>query len=154
MDAKTRKARRVVIVAVLGLGLALAGLVVYIVRDMATARAISYRETHILPEPAEVCPGDAFTFPVSIAIETPETVARVTEGWCRAEDGICPAALQQEPVYINFIEPYTVQAQARRTAPENMAPGAWQLRHCNEAHSSGKISVVCYQVEVVVLDCP
>ncbi len=115
-------------------------------------RAVEYGEQFIVPVPAEVCPGETITFPVDITIEQGNSVSRVTEGWCR-EDGICPRVLQEIPVYYNFITPYSTSATARRVIPDSLTPGAWQLRHCNETHSTGVFDGVCWQVDVLVKDC-
>ena len=116
-----------------------------------TRTAVEYGETIITPDKTDVCPGDVITFPVDITIERGNSVSRVTEGWCR-EDGICPRVLQEAPVYYNFIAPYSTSATARRTVP-GLTPGPWQLRHCNETHSTGVVDVVCWQVDVTVKDC-
>jgi hypothetical protein len=115
-------------------------------------QAVGYGEQFITPIPAEVCPGETISFPVSITIERGNSVSRVTEGWCR-DDGICPRALQETPVYYNFISPYSTSATARRVIPD-VSPGTWQLRHCNETHSINVIDVTCWQVDVIVKDCP
>jgi hypothetical protein len=122
--------------------------------SLRTDRAIVYRDPFPGATPAALCPGEAFTFPLSIDIMYGDSVTRITEGWCRASDGICPRLLQTEPYYINFVEPYSVTVTASRTVPAELAPGAWELRHCNEVHASGLIDVTCWQVEVEVLDCP
>jgi hypothetical protein len=109
--------------------------------------------TIIIPTPAAVCAGDTFTYPVSVTVDGGNSVSRVTEGWCRA-DGICPRGQQLEPYYINFVAGITVNTTAMRTAPDSLTPGGWELRHCNETHSSGKIDVVCYAVPVTIKDCP
>jgi hypothetical protein len=115
--------------------------------------AVGYGEQFIAPIPAEVCPGETISFPVDITIDRGNSVSRVTEGWCRATDGICPRTLQEAPVYYNFITPYSTSTTARRVIPESLTPGAWQIRHCNETHSSSVIDVVCWQVDVMVKDC-
>ena len=115
-------------------------------------RAVEYGAQFITPEPAQVCPGETISFPVDITIERGNSVSRVTEGWCRATDGICPRTLQEAPVYYNFITPYVTSATARRVIPD-VSPGAWELRHCNETHSTSIIDVVCWQVDVLVMDC-
>lgn len=147
-----RRLRRMLVLATVALVLALVAVVIYVARDVRAERAIFYDRTYIQATPSQVCPGQQFTFPVSVVIDRPESVARVTEGWCRASDGICPKALQEEPVYYNFIDPYRVETTATRTAPAGLTPGDWQLRHCNESHSTGLISVACYQVAVTVPD--
>lgn len=116
-------------------------------------RAIEYNQRFIEPEPVEMCPGDTFSYPVTITVERGNSVGRVTEGWCRA-DGICPAVLQSPPVSYNFIESYEISTTARRTVPETLTPGAWELRHCNETHSAGGVfDVACYAVRITVNDC-
>jgi hypothetical protein len=114
---------------------------------------IDYNQHTILAIPAAVCPGETFTYPVAIAIKQGEAVSRVSEGWCRAGDGICPRNFAIDPYYINFIAPYSVSTTATRTVPADLPPGDWQLRHCNETHSDGTINVTCYQVVVTVKDC-
>lgn len=109
--------------------------------------------TIIIPTPAAVCPGEAFTFPVNVAIENGNSVSRVTEGWCRA-DGICPKTFQEPDYYLNFVTGIEVNTTATRTAPATLTPGDWELRHCNETHSSNRIDVACYAVLVTIKDCP
>lgn len=116
-------------------------------------KAIVYRDRNIQATPAELCPGEAFTFPVSIDINQPESVSRITEGWCRVKDGVCPRILQNDPYYVNFVEPYSVQATASRTVSSELAPGEWQLRHCNTTEFSGGHDVTCYAVQITVKDC-
>ena len=120
--------------------------------SLRNQRAIDYANRRITPEPQAACAGDVFTYPVDITVTRGNSVSMVTEGWCR-EDGICPTALQQPPVYFNFIESYSVSATATRTVPDNLTPGDWELRHCNETHSTNAIDVTCYVVPVTVLDC-
>jgi hypothetical protein len=113
---------------------------------------VNYGATILPATPAAVCAGDTFTYPVSIVVDGGNSVSRVTEGWCRA-DGICPRTQQQEPYYINFVAGIEVNTTATRIAPPTLTPGGWELRHCNETHSSGKISVVCYAVPLTIKDC-
>jgi hypothetical protein len=114
--------------------------------------AIGYGATILPATPEAVCAGGAFTYPVSIVVAGGNSVSRVTEGWCRA-DGICPRVLQQLPYYVNFVAGITVETTARRVAPDTLTPGEWELRHCNETHSSGNITVVCYAVPLTIKDC-
>jgi hypothetical protein len=113
---------------------------------------VNYGATILLATPADVCPGDTFTYPVRIVVENGNSVSRITEGWCRA-DGICSRVLQQPPYYVNFVAGITVETTATRVAPDTLTPGGWELRHCNETHSTGKISVVCYAVPITIKDC-
>lgn len=119
---------------------------------MRYQRNIEYGGAILTATPAEVCPGDTFTYAVDIIVLTGNSVAQVTEGWCRA-DGICPVALQNTPYFLNFAEPFEISATARRTVPDGLSPGEWELRHCNETRSTGQIDVQCYAVPVVVKDC-
>jgi hypothetical protein len=121
--------------------------------SLRTDRAITYRERLLTATPAELCPGESFSFPVSIDINQNESVSRITEGWCRAGEGICPRTLQAEPYYVNFVASYSVSVTATRAVPAELTPGAWQLRHCNETHASGLIDVTCWQVDITVKDC-
>jgi hypothetical protein len=114
--------------------------------------AVNYGEQFIVPSPAEACPGDVIAFSVDITIERGNSVSRVTEGWCRTGDGICPRVLQEPPVYYNFILPYSTSASARRTIPD-LPPGSWELRHCNTTVTSNFQDVTCWQVDVLVKDC-
>ena len=115
--------------------------------------AVRYGGTLLPATPAAVCPGDPFSYPISIVVRDGSSVSRVTEGWCRS-DGICPRMLQQPPFYINFVTGIKVETTALRTAPDTLTPGEWELRHCNEAHSSNQITVVCYAVPITIKDCP
>lgn len=116
-------------------------------------QAIEYPKRYIQATPAAVCPGETFTFPVVIKIDQSDAVSEITEVWCNADTGICPRAFQSPQSHAVFVDPYSVSTPATRTVPADMPPGDWQLRHSNETHSSGKISVVTYQVDVVVKDC-
>lgn len=121
--------------------------------SLRTDRAIEYDGRVLASYPAVGCPGETFAFPVSIHVNQGDNVSRITEGWCRAGDGICPRTLQTEPYYVNFIEPYSVTVTATRTIPAELTPGDWQLRHCNETHASGLIDVTCWQVDIEVEEC-
>jgi hypothetical protein len=116
-------------------------------------QAIEYPQRFLTPTPGAVCPGEDFVYRVDIKIDETDAVSRITEGWCRVADGICPRAFQSPPVYVNFVEPYSVSTPATRTVPIDLPPGDWQFRHCNETHATGKIDVVCYAVNIQVLDC-
>lgn len=122
-------------------------------RSLRTDRSIVYRERNLPATPDVLCAGDLFTFPVSIDVNQHDSVSRITEGWCNATDGICHRALQLEPYYINFIEPYSVSVVATRTVPLTLEPGVWQLRHCNETHATNLIDVTCWQVQLEVKEC-
>ena len=116
-------------------------------------RAIEYDQRFITPSPFEICAGDTIRYPVDITIERANSVSRVTEGWCR-EDGICPRSLQSPPVNYNFVATYEVSTMASRVIPDELTPGLWELRHCNETHSAGGVfDVACYAVQVTVMDC-
>lgn len=143
--------RRLGVILVL-LGLIAAVDVVLLVQHYPSS-SIKYGQLTVIATPAAVCPGETFTYPITISIDRGDAVSRVTEGWCRADDGICPISRQVEPYYLNFVNPYSVATEAKRTVPVDMPPGEWQLRHCNETHSNGTIDVVCYQVAVTVKDC-
>lgn len=114
--------------------------------------AVEYAARLLTANPAAVCAGETFSYDVQINVLQPNSVSRITEGWCR-EDGICPRSLQIAPYYVNFIVPYEVSTVAVRTTPETLTPGRWQLRHCNETHAAGVIDVTCYQVDIEVLEC-
>lgn len=150
----TNGKRRRVMLALLALCLLLVVAIgVQLWNSLRTDQAVEYSARFLTATPATVCPGDKFTFPVSIDINQGDSVARITEGWCRATDGICPNTLQNVPYYVNFTTPYSVTVMATRTAPESLTPGPWELRHCNETHASGLIDVTCWQVAVEVLEC-
>lgn len=117
------------------------------------AQDIRYGGATLLPAtPATLCPGETFTYPVSIVVEDGNSVSRITEGWCRA-DGICPRTQAYPPYYVNFMAGIEVNTTATRTAPETLTPGGWEFRHCNETHTSGRFTVACYAVLVTVKDC-
>lgn len=143
--------RRLLVVVLLLTIVAAAGIATMMER---APQAINYHNPYPLATPAELCPGDTFTYPVQIDIKQGNSISRVTEGWCNRETGICPNALQADPMYYNFIVPYSVNATATRTAPAELTPGSWEFRHCNETHSDNLINVICYAVEVTVKDCP
>lgn len=142
--------RRLMVVILLLVIVAAAGMWSLIAR---APQSIEYLSRYPVATPGAVCPGETFTYPVSIDIKYADSVSRITEGWCR-EDGICPRTLQNEPYYVNFIDTYGVQTTATRTVPAELTPGPWELRHCNETHTTGLIDVVCYAVKVEVRpDC-
>lgn len=116
-------------------------------------KAIEYPKRYITATPAAVCPGETFTYPVVIKIDQSDAASTITEVWCNAKTGICPRVYQSPQSHAVFLEPYSVSTPATRTVPLDMPPGDWQLRHSNETHSNGKISVVVYQVDVTVKDC-
>ena len=117
------------------------------------SEGIIYGATILPATPEAVCPGEAFTYPVHIVVDDGNSVSRITEGWCRA-DGICPRAQSIPPYYVNFVAGIEVKTTATRTAPEALTPGGWEFRHCNETHSSGRFTVVCYAVPITIKDCP
>ena len=119
----------------------------------AAPQAIEYPQRYLTPTPGAVCPGEAFTYPVVISVDGTDAVSRITEGWCRVDDGICPKAFQEGEHYVNFLDGYKVSTTATRTVPADLPPGDWQFRHCNETHSDGRIDVTCYAVNVTVKDC-
>jgi hypothetical protein len=141
--------RRLNVLFVLMVAIALVGVALAMQKVPQT---ITYPQRFLTATPAVVCPGDSFTYPVSIVVDDGDAVSRITEGWCNSY-GICPKVLQDPVVYLNFLVAQNVTATATRTAPNELTPGEWQLRHCNETHSDGLIDVVCYQVAVTVKDC-
>ena len=147
------KRRRMMIVILALCLLVIVGIGLQLWTSLRSDRAIDYGARTLTPTPAELCPGDAFTFPVSIDINQGDSVSRITEGWCRASDGICSRTFQLEPYYVNFVEPYSVSVTATRTIPSELAPGEWELRHCNTTEASGIIDVTCWMIPVTVLDC-
>lgn len=143
-----RSPKRLNVLLVLALAIALSGVALAM---QAAPQAITYPQRFLTATPAVVCPGDTFTYPVTISVGEGDAVSRITEGWCKA-DGICPKVLQGPEVYINFLEAQSVTTPATRIVPADLPPGEWQLRHCNETHSTGQIEVVCYQVSIEVRD--
>lgn len=116
-------------------------------------KALDYERKFLTPTPTAVCPGDKFTFPIDIIIRQPDSISHIAESWCRVKDGICPDKYDAPDKDKPFVEPYEVHTQATRTVPDDMPPGDWQLRHCNETRASGLLDVTCYAVNVTVLDC-
>lgn len=143
-----RSPRRLNVIFVLLLIVAIGG--VYVATQSAP-RAIDYPQRFLTATPAALCPGDTFTFPATISIDSGDAVSRITEGWCKPGN-ICPWSLQNDPVYVNTLEEQKLNIPSTRTVPLALTPGDWQLRHCNETHSTGLIGVVCYQVAVTVRD--
>lgn len=148
----TNGKRRRVFVLILALCLVLAAGVMVQMWWSLRQSAISYGATILPATPAAICAGGTFSYPVSITVENGDSVSRITEGWCRA-DGICQRTLQQPPYYVNFVAGITIETTATRTAPATLTPGEWELRHCNETHSSGRFTVVCYAVPLTIKDC-
>lgn len=131
-----------VAIAVVGVALAM----------QAAPQSITYPQRFLTGTPAVLCPGGEFTFPARVDVRDGDAVSRITEGWCKP-GSVCPWSLQNEPVYINTLQEQRVNIPSTRTVPLDLTPGDWQLRHCNETHSTGLIEVVCYQVAVTVKDC-
>ena len=146
----TQSTRRLRVLMVLFVIIAAAGAVLLF---RAAPQAIEYPQRYVTATPGAVCPGEAFTYPVRISIDETDAVSRITEGWCRTDDGICPKAFQEGEHYVNFLDGYEVSTTATRTVPADLPPGDWQFRHCNETHSDGRIDVTCYAVNVTVKDC-
>ena len=123
----------------------------------AAPPAIEYEQRYITPTPAVLCPGETFTYTVSIRINQANSVSRVTEGWCHP-GGVCPKTMQAEPYEVNFLEPYAVTAPASRVVPANLPPGEWELRHCNSTRYSvgndePRQDVACYGAILTVKEC-
>ena len=116
-------------------------------------RAIGYDQLYIIPTPSELCPGETFTYSVRIEIEQGSSVSEITEGWCKPR-GICPDKYDRStPPKKPFIEPYYLDVSPKRTVPDDMPAGEWELRHCNRTMFSGGQDVQCYGVLVTVKDC-
>ena len=150
VERTAQSTKRLRVLMVLFVIIAAAGMVLVF---RVSPQAIEYSRRFVTATPGVVCPGETFTYPVNIDINESDAVSRITEGWCRVEDGICPRAFQGAEYYVNFLEGLTVSTTATRTVPADLPPGDWQFRHCNETHSTGRIEVVCYAVNVVVEDC-
>ena len=123
----------------------------------AAPQAIEYPQKYITATPEAVCLGEAFTYQVSIKINQPDSVSRITEGWCYLK-GICPKGMQAEPYEVNSLDPYQVSTMATRNVPLDLPPGDWELRHCNTTRYSigndePRLDVACYGVLVTVKDC-
>lgn len=123
----------------------------------AAPQAIEYPQRYITATPAVLCPGETFTYLVKIKINQPDSVSRITEGWCYPR-GICPKGMQADPYEVNFLDPYQVSAQATRDIPTDLPPGDWELRHCNTTRYSvgndePRQDVTCYSVLVTVQAC-
>ena len=146
----TQSTRRLRVLMVLFVIIAAAGAVLLF---RAAPQAIEYPQRYLTSTPGAVCPGETFTYPVQISIDENDVVSRITEGWCRTDDGICPKAFQEKEHYVNFLDGYEVSTTATRTVPADLPPGDWQFLHCNETHSDGRIDVTCYAVNVTVKDC-
>lgn len=149
VEQTTQSTRRLRVIMLLLAIIAVAGAALLF---RAVPQAIEYPQRFLTATPGVVCAGETFTYPVKIQVDETEAVSRLTEGWCRA-DGVCPRAFQTEPYYVNFLDGLKVSTTATRTVPADLPPGEWQLRHCNETHSSGRIDVTCYAVNVAVKDC-
>lgn len=150
LHATIHSPRRLNVLFLVMLTLAATGVV--LASTMVT-QSIQYPQRFLTATPAVLCAGEKFTYPVRIDINENDSVSRITEGWCRATDGICPSEFQADEHYVNFLNGYSVSATATRVVPSDLPPGDWQLRHCNETHSDATIDVNCYQVAVTVKDC-
>ncbi|MBK8113262.1 MAG: hypothetical protein IPK44_01435 [Candidatus Accumulibacter sp.] len=154
VERTTQSAKRLRAIMVLMLVIANAGAVLLF---RAAPPAIEYEQRYIVPTPAVLCPGDTFTYQVSIRVNQPNSVSYVTEGWCYVK-GICPKTMQAAPYDVNFIDPYQVSAPATRTVPTTLPPGKWELRHCNTTRYSvgndePRQDVACYGAVLTVKDC-
>lgn len=88
LDHTLQSRRRLGLIMLLLVCIAAVGVVLLFQR---TPTSIKYNKRYITATPAAVCPGESFTYPVSLVVEHSDAVSRVTEGWCRVSDGICPS---------------------------------------------------------------
>lgn len=150
VERTTQSAKRLRVIMVLMFIIAGAGLVLL---AQAAPRTIEYQQQFVAATPSVVCPGEAFTYPVQLKVEQVDAVAMITEGWCRAADGICPKGFQNPPYYINLMNILEVSTTATRTVPVGLPPGDWQFTHCNTTLSTLPPGITCYAVNVTVKDC-
>jgi len=146
--------KRLRVLMVLLIVIAAAGVVMLF---RVSPQAIEYPQRYITATPKAICLGEAFTYQVSIKINQPDSVSRITEGWCYPR-GICPKEKQADPYEVNFLDTYQVSTTATRNAPIDLPPGDWELRHCNTTRYSigndePRQDVACYGVLVTVKDC-
>lgn len=132
------------------LALALAVLMVTVPQLLHQAEIVEYRDgVWRAADKAEICPGETFSFPITISVNEGPAFMRIVESWCRVSDNICPR--QFSTAYeLALLEPVDVDAMATRRAPDGLTPGEWELHHINESHVSGKITVNGYGVRMRV----
>ena len=153
-ERTANSAKRLRVLMVLFVIIAAAGAVLLF---RAAPQAIEYPQKYITATPEAVCLGEAFTYQVSIKINQPDSVSRITEGWCYLK-GICPKGMQAEPYEVNFLDPYQVSTMATRNVPLDLSPGEWELRHCNTTRYSvgndePRQDVACYGAILTVKEC-
>lgn len=136
--------------ALVGLLMAVIGLLLYAIVTSAPAQIVEYGAAVIAPDRSEYCPGETMTYLVTVTVHEWDVpvILEIVEAWYRERDGV---TLQTTAVSrrIPVLRPVTVQANAQRTVLD-LAPGVYWLDHINENGSAQAYTVG----PVTILDCP
>lgn len=117
--------------------------------------AIEYASGQPVAVPSALCPGDEFTYQVTLEVKEPDTVVQITEDWTNLATQTHPRAFASLPVYHNIKFPIVLTAKATRNVPDKLPPGQWEFGHCNTATSNNGTTVSCYFVPITVSEtCP
>lgn len=106
-------------IALLIAALALLGWLVWGMVVDLRSRPVAYTVQQIQPVNAQLCPGDALRYEVSLAVTQVPVILEITESWCRVGlSGICSRALTTT-YSVPILEPRAVYTMANRIIPES-----------------------------------
>lgn len=128
-----------------GLLMAIIGLLLYAVLTASPAQVVEYGATIIAPERGEYCPGEIMRYPVQVSVGASDlpVIWRITEAWQRDSGVIVTETARSWELPI--VRPLDVQATATRTVPA-LAPGMYWLNHVAQngettAYTVGPVTV-------------
>lgn len=132
-----------------GLLMAVIGLLLYAIVTAAPARVVEYGATIITPDRAEYCPGDAMRYPVQVTVLGSDlpVIWHIVEGWQR--DGGVVMTETTRSWELPIVRPLDVQATATRTVPD-LAPGVYWLNHVAQNGETTAYTVG----PVKIMECP
>jgi len=135
--------------ALVGLLMAVIGLLLYAILTMAPAQMVEYGSQVIQPERSAYCPGETMRYPVRVSVRGVDlpVIWHVVEAWQR-EGGV---VLQSTAVSyeIPLVRPLSIDATASRTVPD-LAPGVYWLNHVAQSGEATAYTVG----PVTIQDCP
>ena len=135
--------------ALVGLLMAVIGLLLYAILTMAPAQVVEYGATVIRPERSAYCAGETMRFPVSVSVRGADlpVIWHVAEAWQR-EGGV---VLQSTAVSyeIPLVRPVDIDATASRAVPD-LTPGVYWLNHVAQNDETTAYTVGPVTIE----DCP
>lgn len=135
--------------ALVGLLMAVIGLLLYAILTMAPPRVVEYGSEIIQPERSVYCPGETMRYPVRVTVLSNDlpVIWHVVEAWQR-DGGV---ALQTTAVSyeIPLVRPLDIEAMAGRAVPD-LPAGVYWLNHVAQ---NGEVTA--YTVgPVTIQDCP